>query len=304
VHIPDAMLHGAICPVTAAVSVLGVAGASYIALKSPTKPTATQFGTVSALIFAGQMMNFPIAAGTSGHLLGGVLASALMGYPFGILALALVVTIQSLMFADGGLSVLGSNILNMALIGAGLGGIIHATLIKKSTSMGFNYFYLGIAAWISVLLAAAAVSFELAISGTIAFTEVITAMLSTHMLIGLGEALITVSGCWLLVRTKNNVESNNWNIITPLMASMIIALMLSPFASGFPDGLEWVAAKYQFLHQSAPTFVAPLADYTVPWLNNEIFSTGIAGLMGVVVTFGIAWFIGSLINPSSVRKLA
>ncbi|BAP56814.1 cobalamin (vitamin B12) biosynthesis CbiM protein [Thioploca ingrica] len=302
-HIPDAMLHGAICPVTAAVSVLGVAGASYIAVKSPTKPTATQFGAVSALIFAGQMMNFPIADGTSGHLLGGVLASALMGYPFGILALALVVTIQSLVFSDGGLSVLGANILNMALIGAGLGGIIHATLIKKSTSIGFNYFSLGIAAWISVLLAAVAVSFELAISGTITFTKVITAMLSTHMLIGLGEALITVSGCWLLVR-NNNVESHNWNIITPLMASMIIALMLSPFASGFPDGLEWVAAKYQFLHQSAPTFVAPLANYTVPWLNNEIFSMGIAGLMGVLVTFSIAWLIGSLINPSSMRKLA
>lgn len=302
-HIPDAMLHGAICPVTAAVSVLGVAGASYLAVKSPTKPTATQFGTVSALIFAGQMMNFPIAGGTSGHLLGGVLASALMGYPFGILALALVVTIQSLVFADGGLSVLGANILNMALIGAGLGGIIHSTLIKKSTSTGFDYFSLGIAAWISVLLAAIAVSFELAISGTITFTKVITAMLSTHVLIGLGEALITVSGCWLLVRTKN-VESHNWNMITPLMASMIIALMLSPFASGFPDGLEWVAEKYQFLHQEAPTFIAPLADYTVPWLNNEILSTGIAGLMGVLVTFGIAWLIGSLINPSSVRKLA
>jgi cobalt/nickel transport system permease protein len=214
-----------------------------------------------------------------------------------------VVTIQSLVFADGGLSVLGANILNMALIGAGLGGIIHATLIKKSTSMGFNYFSLGIAAWISVLLAAAAVSFELAISGTIAFTEVITAMLSTHLLIGLGEVLMTVSGCWLLMRNKN-VESYSWNIITPLMASMIIALMLSPFASGFPDGLEWVAAKYQFLHQSAPTFVAPLANYTVPWLNHQIFSTGIAGLMGVLVTFGIAWLIGSLINPASVRKLA
>ena len=302
-HIPDAMLHGAICPVTAVVSVLGVAGASYLALKSPTKPTATQFGTISALIFAGQMINFPIADGTSGHLLGGVLASALMGYPFGILALALVVTIQSLVFSDGGLSVLGTNILNMALIGAGLGGIIHSTLIKKSTSTGFNYFFLGIAAWISVLLAAVAVSFELAISGTIALTKVIMAMLSTHMLIGLGEVLITV-GCYGLLVRNNNVENNNWNIMTPLMASMIIALMLSPFASGFPDGLEWVAAKYQFLHQSAPTFVAPLANYTVPWLNQEIFSTGIAGLMGVLVTFSIAWLIGSLINPTHVRKLA
>jgi len=85
---------------------------------------------------------------------------------------------------------------------------------------------------------------------------------------------------------------------------MIIALMLSPFAFGFPDGLEWVAEKYQFLHQSAPTFVAPLANYTVPWLNNEILSTGIAGLIGVLVTFSIAWLIGSLINPSGVRKLA
>jgi cobalt/nickel transport system permease protein len=301
VHIPDAMLHGTICPVTAVVSALGVAGASYVALKSPNKPTATQFGTISALIFAGQMMNFPIANGTSGHLLGGVLASALMGYPFGILALTLVITIQSLVFADGGLSVLGTNILNMALIGAGLGGIIHATLVKKLTLTGFNYLALGIAAWIAVLLAAVAVSFELAISGTIAFTQVITAMLSTHILIGWGEALITVGCCWLLVRDKP-IVSNNWNIMAPLMASMIIALMLSPFACGFPDGLEWVAEQYQLFHQSAPTFVAPLANYVVPGLNQEIFATGIAGLIGVLITFSMAWIIGNLINPSRVRK--
>jgi cobalt/nickel transport system permease protein len=302
VHIPDAMLQGTICPVTATISALGVMGASYVALKSPHKPTATQFGTVSALIFAGQMMNFPIANGTSGHLLGGVLASALMGYPFGILALTLVITIQSLVFADGGLSVLGTNILNMALIGAGLGGIIHATLIKKSTSTSFNYLLLGIAAWISVLLAAIAISFELAISGTIAFTEVIPAMLSTHMLIGWGEALITVGCFWLLVGNKK-VVSNNWNIITPLMASMVIVLMFSPFASGLPDGLEWVAAQYQLLHQSAPTFVAPLANYIVPGVNSEIFATGIAGLIGALITFGMAWIIGNLINPASVTKL-
>ncbi|MEA2039242.1 MAG: energy-coupling factor ABC transporter permease [Thermodesulfobacteriota bacterium] len=296
-HIPGSMLGGGVCPVTATVSAIGVAAAAYFALRSQKKPAAARFGAITALIFAGQMMNFPISNGTSGHLLGGVLASVLMGTPFGVLSLSLVVAIQCIVFSDGGFVVLGANIFNMALIGAGLGGIIHSCLIKKSDSKPLNYVYIGIAAWVSVVLASVAVSFELAMSGTIEFFKVIASMTGTHLLIGLGEALITV-GCCFLFATDRNAATKKWNVAAPLAASTVIALMLSPFASSFPDGLEWVAEKYRFLHESAPAFVSPLPDYTIPLLTNEILSTGLAGLIGVIITFCMAWIIGKSMNTS------
>ena len=100
-HIPNGMLQGGICQITAVISVMGIGLAGLRAFFTDHKPSAGKFAAITALIFAGQMMNFPINGGTSGHLLGGVLAVALLGIPFGILSMALVVTIQCLFFSDG-----------------------------------------------------------------------------------------------------------------------------------------------------------------------------------------------------------
>lgn len=298
-HIPNAMLQGGICPVTALVSTMGIGLAAFRAFFAEHKPSAKKFAAITALIFAGQMMNFPISDGTSGHLLGGVLAAALLGIPFGILSMAFVVTIQCLVFSDGGFTVLGANILNMAIIGAGLGGFIHMFLIKKFPLRSSQYAIgLGFTAWVSVMMAALVCSIELALSGTIAFSKVIGAMLGTHALIGIGEGLITVAVCFVLGSEPIRVSSRR-SVTVPLITSGIIATMLSPFASGFPDGLEWVAGKYRFLHESAPTFVSPLPDYTIPAVSNEILTTGLAGLMGVIITFFIALFIAKLLNKSN-----
>ncbi|MDP8259322.1 MAG: energy-coupling factor ABC transporter permease [Candidatus Aadella gelida] len=288
-HIPNSMLHGGVCPVTAVLSALGVLLAAFTASRAKNKPTAAKFGAITALIFAGQMMNFPISSGTSGHLLGGVMAVALLGMPFGVLAMALVVTIQCLVFSDGGFTVLGANILNMAIIGAGIGGLINAYLVKKFSAKSSGYAIgLGVTAWVSVMLAALACSLELGISGAIAFPKVVGAMLGTHAIIGIGEGLITVAVCFALASEPIKTSPRR-SVTVPLVASGIIAMMLSPFASGFPDGLEWVAAKYQFFHESAPSFVSPLTDYSVSWIGNEAVSTSLAGLAGVFLTFLIAW---------------
>jgi len=119
-------------------------------------------------------------------------------------------------------------------------------------------------------------------------------MLSTHALIGIGEGLITVAVCFALEAEPIRTSPKR-SVTVPLVASGIIAAMLSPFASGFPDGLEWVAEKYQFLHEAAPAFVSPLPDYTVTSINNGILSTGLAGLIGVLITFFIAWGIAKLL---------
>ena len=283
-HIPDAMLQGAICPVTATVSVVGVLAAAWWATKSERKPSAGRFAAIVALLFAAQMMNFPVMHGTSGHLLGGVLAASVLGMPLGVLAIALVVTIQSLVFADGGVTVLGANVFNMALLGAGVGGWLQQRLVG---SLG-QYAATAVAAWGAVMLAALAVSVELALDGQVAFGSVLAAMLGTHALIGVGEALITVAAVALLANSWGHAEGKA-QVAVPLLTAALVGLLLSPFASGFPDGLEWVAGQYQFLHESAPAFVSAMPDYSVAAISNASLSTGLAGLAGVLICFTLGF---------------
>ena len=116
-HIAQGMLKGAICPVTAGISIAVVGIASYFALKSKDKPDAGKFFKVIALIFVMQMLNFPIQNGTSGHFLGGTFAAVILGTPFAVIAMTIILTVQTFLFGDGGINALGANILNMAIIG-------------------------------------------------------------------------------------------------------------------------------------------------------------------------------------------
>ena len=144
---------------------------------------------------------------------------------------------------------------------------------------------------------------ELAVDGQIALLKVVPAMLGTHALIGIGESIITVAGCLLLVEKTASARTVRGQVTVPLTAAAVIALMLSPFASGFPDGLKWIGRKYHFLHESAPAFVGPLSDYTVPSLSNEMLSTGVAGLLGVIISFGVAWIMLRLMERSRLHPL-
>lgn len=300
-HIPDSMLHGNVCPLTAVVSTVGVAAAAYYGFRAE-KPSASRFAAITTLVFAGQMMNFPIMSGTSGHVLGGVLASSLLGTPFGVLSIAIIVAIQSLMFSDGGVTVLGANLLNMALLGAGVGGVLRTALAGRWQSSAGQILATAVAAWASVVLASLAVSIELAVDGQIGFSSVVGAMVGTHGLIGLGEALITVF-VWVLLRSAKAASNKRSVLLLPFASATVIALVLSPFTSGFPDGLEWVAAKYHLLHESAPTFAAPLSEYTLPFVSNRALSTGLSGVIGVAIVFAAAWAFGQVMRlPGSPRR--
>lgn len=147
----------------------------------------------AAFIFAAQMLNFPVAGGTSGHFLGGVLAAVLLGPWLGGLVLALVLLVQCLGFADGGLTALGANVFNMAVIGTVVMYYIFRGL-KAVLPRSRTYFLAatGIGAWLSVVLASGACAVELAISGTSPLSVALPAMLGIHAIIGVGEAIITV----------------------------------------------------------------------------------------------------------------
>jgi cobalt/nickel transport system permease protein len=151
-------------------------------------------GVTAAFVFAVQMLNFPVAGGTSGHLLGAALAAVLLGPWLACLVMTVVITSQAFVFADGGISALGANVLNMGIIGAlGVGYLmIWARHVLPRTRAGFLAVVAG-GSWLAVMAGATAASLELALSGTVPLGTVLPAMLGVHALIGVGEAVITVA---------------------------------------------------------------------------------------------------------------
>ncbi|MFH1683839.1 MAG: energy-coupling factor ABC transporter permease [Candidatus Margulisiibacteriota bacterium] len=148
-----------------------------------------QMGMVASLVFAAQMFNFPVASGTSGHLIGGVLAAVLLGPFAGTIVVAVVLAVQMLFFADGGMLALGANIINMAFLGSLLCYYIYFGLKKYV----WEWASIGIAAWCSVVIAALATSFEIGLSGTYSLAAITSSMLKVHIVIGIAEALITIA---------------------------------------------------------------------------------------------------------------
>jgi len=165
-----------------------------------------RMGAVASLIFAAQMFNFPVANGTSGHLLGGILAAIAVGPFSGAIVLSIILTVQSLFFADGGILALGANILNMAVIGT-LGSYYIYYFINKifKNNLGF-YAGIFLSAFFSVLTASIACSFEVALSGTIELSKILPAMASVHARIGIAEALITIMAIEILKNVKFDLD--------------------------------------------------------------------------------------------------
>jgi cobalamin biosynthesis protein CbiM len=193
-HIPDGFIDG---PTSLAGGAVAIAGLGICFKKASQTMEDKQIplaGLTAAFVFAVQMLNFPVASGTSGHLLGGVLAAVLVGPWVGTLCVSVVLTVQCLLFADGGVSALGLNIVNMAMVGAfgGYGAflLIKALLPKTRSSVATAA---GIAAGLAPPLAALVFTFEYAIGGNGAASvgTVAATMLGVHILIGIGEGIIT-----------------------------------------------------------------------------------------------------------------
>jgi len=186
-HIPDGFLTP---QVFLPFWVVAVGGLDYALKKTKQilkEKVVPLMGVAAAFIFAAQMLNFPVIGGTSGHLLGGVLAAVLLGPYAGVIVISLVLIVQCLVFQDGGLTTLGANIFNMAFLGA-MGGYFIYNFLKKRVGLALS---VGMASWFSVVVAASACAIELALSGTSPFRIVLPAMVGIHMLIGIGEAIIT-----------------------------------------------------------------------------------------------------------------
>ncbi|HEY7660044.1 MAG TPA: energy-coupling factor ABC transporter permease [Actinomycetota bacterium] len=193
-HIPDGFIGPGVSAAAAVVSAGGIAVAVKKTGETLEDKQAPLAGLVAAFVFAVQMLNFPVAAGTSGHLLGGVLAAVLVGPWAGAICITLVLLVQALFFADGGLSALGLNVLNMAIVGAMGGYVVFVAtrgVLPKSKPM--VVVASAVAAFLSVVMASIAFFVEYALGGVgaVSLSAVFAAMVGTHALIGIGEAIIT-----------------------------------------------------------------------------------------------------------------
>lgn len=244
-------------------------------------------GVMAAFIFAAQMINFPVAGGTSGHLLGGTLAAILLGPWAAMLVMTAVVAVQGLLFQDGGLLAMGANILNMGLLTVLVSYGLYRMVPTRTRS--WRLLVAGFAAWLAVMTGALGTALQLWLSGTAQLGLVVPAMLGVHALIGAGEALITVATLAFILRTRpdllearpGSTASRGW-VAVGLVLSLLVVL-LAPLASVAPDGLERVALRLGFSARAQPAALSLLPGYTLPVPGGASLSTILAGLLGVVI---------------------
>jgi cobalt/nickel transport system permease protein len=302
-HIPDGFLSFFVSIVCWGITGVILAVAISRTNKNLGERQVPLMGIMAAFIFAAQMINFPVAGGTSGHLLGGALAGITLGPWAGMLVMTAVISVQGLLFQDGGLLVMGANILNMGLITVAIGYGFYRSVLHRDT--GMKLAVAGVAAWLSVMAGALATSLELWLSGTARLDIVVPAMLAVHAVIGLGEALITVAALSFIFRTRPDLlgegsvsskGSRGWVVAGILVA--LVVVLLSPLASVDPDGLNRVAMNLGFIH-TAQTGAGPLAGYTIPFLANASAAKIAAGAIGVVVILVLVWIVGRSMQKKS-----
>ena len=305
-HIPDGFIS---VPVAAATS-LASAAALFVAFERSQTAfgirRAPILGLTTAFIFAAQMINFPVAGGTSGHLLGGALAAIILGSPWaGMLCIATVLIIQAVLFADGGITALGANIFNMGVVGVWVAWGLTQTLQRLlGGSQRRLPLAAGIAAGVSVVVAAVACAIELALSGTAPANIVLPTMAGVHILIGIGEGLITGGVLTYLATARPDLlpgeehKVRGW--LVPVVSILLISGVLSLFASAWPDGLEKVAENVGFINLAEQVRVVvptPLADYEIKGLGQ--IGTSIAGLVGSTACFTVAFGIAKVMKPKN-----
>ncbi|WP_151484929.1 energy-coupling factor ABC transporter permease [Streptomyces albicerus] len=320
-HVPDGFIDAPVSVAAGAAAAAAVAVSLRGARRELDERTAPLAGLVAAFIFAVQMLNFPVAAGTSGHLLGGALAAILVGPYTGVLCVSVVLLMQGILFADGGLTALGVNITVMAVVTTVVAYAVFRGLVKllpkKRRSITVSAF---VAAVLSVPAAAAAFTLVYAIGGTtdVPIGQVLTAMVGVHVLIGIGEAAITSLTVGAVIAVRPDLVYGARGLTAPLKlrvggelvdapaaepvpvaarshrkvwlagltASLVLAGFVSFYASASPDGLEKVAADKGIDAKAEDHAAAdsPLADYSIEGLTDARISGGLAGVIGVGVT--------------------
>ncbi|WP_084964820.1 energy-coupling factor ABC transporter permease [Thermoactinospora rubra] len=318
-HVPDGFFTAAVSVSTGVVAAAGVAVCLRGARRELDDRTAPMAGLVAAFIFAVQMLNFPVAAGTSGHLLGGALAAILVGPYTGVLCMAVVLLVQALFFADGGLTALGVNITLMGLVTVLVGWAVFRAVTRVARGKGAITVASFLAALLSVPASALAFTVLFWLGGTapIDVASVAAAMGGVHVLIGIGEGLITAVTVGTVLAVRPDLVYGYRGLAPALVlrgaegsvtvgdapaparsggagpfllgglgVTLILASVVSYFASSHPDGLEYVAEQQGFIDRATDHLLASwgLAEY------GEVKGVPlwIVGIVGVGITLLIA----------------
>lgn len=320
-HISNGIINGPVSLAYAAVAAALLALCLNRARQDLSDRLAPLAGLVAAFIFAAQMLNFPVLPGVSGHLLGGALAATLVGPWVGALCVAVVLLVQALIFADGGLSALGLNIANMALLGTAVGYLIVIGLLKllprNASGVGVAVFGASV---VSVILASQGFVLQYYLGGDVGlkvgFGQISAALGGVHALIGVGEGLIAAITVTAVAKVRPDlvyalrgrrlspdaVANPKRLFLVGALTALVLAGGVSYFASDAPDGLDATTlqgctvhegeitggsciAKTAQEHELAGTF---LEDYGLKGIDD---ATGLAGVIGVVVTFAIGMAI-------------
>ncbi|MEU9857486.1 energy-coupling factor ABC transporter permease [Streptomyces sp. NPDC047974] len=327
-HVPDGFINAPVSAVAGVAAAAAVAVSLRGARRELDEKVAPLAGLVAAFVFAVQMLNFPVAAGTSGHLLGGALAAILVGPWTGVLCIAVVLLMQGVLFADGGLTALGVNITVMGVVTVVTAHVLFRglRLVLPRTRGGVTAATF-VAALVSVPASAAAFTLIYAIGGTteVPIGKVLTAMLGVHVLIGIGEAVITALTVGAVLAVRPDLVHGARGLTAPLklrvdgelvdaapaqapaeapaaksprkvwiggvVTALVLAGVVSFYASASPDGLEKVAADQgidakaeEYEHATADS---PLADYGVKGVDSARLSGGLAGVIGVGLTLAV-----------------
>ncbi len=256
-------------------------------------------GVLAAAIFAGQMLNFSVAGGTSGHLLGAALAAILLGPWAAVLVLTSVISVQALIFQDGGLVVLGANLFNMAVIGSFVGYFMYRLVQWIARGARWGVFAGGfLAAWTSIEVSALSCALQLSLSGTSPANIAFPAMGGIHALIGVGEGLITLGALSFVYATRRDLlkigqprpPSSRVVLVCGLFFTLALAV-LSPLASRNPDGLNWVARQAGFLQNARGPSYRLIPGYLFPGISNATLATIAAAIFGALIVLGVALLV-------------
>jgi cobalt/nickel transport system permease protein len=302
-HIPDGFLDAKVIAATTALAAIGVGAAWRQTKKQLPQQQIPLLGLAAAFVFAAQMLNFPVAGGTSGHLLGAVLISVLLGPSAAIIVMTTVLVVQCFLFADGGVLALGANVFNMAVMGTLVGNVIYRSVRRILGGERGRIAAVAIASWASVMAAAICCTGELAWSGTVPWLSAFPAMAGIHALIGAGEAVIACLVIAAIKKTRPELLAARpgpfpaRTVATVIVYGVVIALGLVlfvlPFASAWPDGLQTVAARFGFdrralAHPLVPGFIP---DYRFPGLRSAAWATVAAGIAGIGAVLLLVFFL-------------
>lgn len=306
-HIPDVLISLPVAASTGALSLAGVAFAFSQKRHAMAGRGAPLLGLSAAFVFAAQMVNFPVMAGTSGHLVGGVLLGALLGPSAAAIAMTCVLVLQALMFADGGILALGANVFNMAILQAVAGTAIYQAVHRLLPGPRGRFTAAMFAGWFGVVLAAAACAGEVVLSGKAQAAVFFPAMLGGHVLIGAGEGLITALVLESIARTNPQLLAASRPpeparrmaglVVWGLLIALGIAVFISPFACPWPDGLENAVERWGFRVKSGEAVsISLMPNYRLPAIASPALATAAAGAIGTAAMFLLAWGLGWLMT--------